>query len=290
MNTEYSRIVQKGSTQPGLTPSVNTNSLDATWQTNDIMPREFFYNIEDNRLWIGGATQSQEISLGGGGGGSSYTISSGLTESNGILKLGDITENTTIQTNNNNLTFNEVGYLQYTDLGGIGIEMYGNEVWFNSGSGLAVSPFSFVVSTNYNATIRGIHLDTDHSTGWNATTPDRILATKGYVDRQHSYTDWGNQTGSQYKNISDNGIFEATLTGNYLFGIISPKKGSGKFIFKQDGTGGHTLTFQGSNIRTTGGISGASISPAANSYNVIDYVSDGIDILITNISTNLVSI
>mgnify|MGYP003402669291 CR=1 FL=1 len=51
--TEFSRIVTKGTTISGITPTINTaTTIDATWIDSDILNREMFINVEDKKVFI----------------------------------------------------------------------------------------------------------------------------------------------------------------------------------------------------------------------------------------------
>jgi len=62
--TQHSKIRIKRSTTTGATPTIGTTNdhTDGTWSNTDIYVGEFFYNVVDNRLWIGKLGGAQEIS------------------------------------------------------------------------------------------------------------------------------------------------------------------------------------------------------------------------------------
>lgn len=62
--TQYSKIVIKRSTTTGEQPTIGTTTdhTDGTWSATDIYVGEYFYNVADNRLWIGKLGGVQEIS------------------------------------------------------------------------------------------------------------------------------------------------------------------------------------------------------------------------------------
>ena len=64
-NTIDSKIRIKRSTVIGGTPSIGPSSdhTDGTWGVNDIYTGEFYYNIPDEKLWIGTATGTTQIDL-----------------------------------------------------------------------------------------------------------------------------------------------------------------------------------------------------------------------------------
>ena len=51
--TEFSRLVTKGSSVSGVTPTINSgDTIDATWIDSDILNREMFINVEDKKVFI----------------------------------------------------------------------------------------------------------------------------------------------------------------------------------------------------------------------------------------------
>ena len=64
--TEYSRLVFKRSTLPGVTPTIPTAStIDNTWLSTDLLVGEMFANVADDRLWFRSDNGIMEISLTG---------------------------------------------------------------------------------------------------------------------------------------------------------------------------------------------------------------------------------
>jgi len=63
---QYSKIKIKRSTTAGELPTmgVTNDHTDGTWSSTDIYVGEYFYNVIDNRLWIGGVTEPIELILG----------------------------------------------------------------------------------------------------------------------------------------------------------------------------------------------------------------------------------
>lgn len=61
--TQHSKIIIKRSTTTGVVPTlgVTNDHTDGTWSATDIYVGEFFYNVIDNRLWIGKVGGVQEI-------------------------------------------------------------------------------------------------------------------------------------------------------------------------------------------------------------------------------------
>lgn len=88
INRQDSRHRIKRSTLTGVVPTVPVSSdfTDGTWLNTDIRAAEFFYNIPDQRLWIGTDTGSIEIPLVGG---SANTIAQVLYAGN-TLDTGQI--------------------------------------------------------------------------------------------------------------------------------------------------------------------------------------------------------
>lgn len=62
---QHSKMIIKRSTVSGEVPILgpSTDHADGTWPVNGIYTGEFFYNIPDNRLWIGGEDDIVEIPL-----------------------------------------------------------------------------------------------------------------------------------------------------------------------------------------------------------------------------------
>lgn len=64
--TEYSRLLFKRTTSPGVIPTVPTGTtIDSTWLPTDILPGEGFINLADDRLWFRTSTGIVEVSLSG---------------------------------------------------------------------------------------------------------------------------------------------------------------------------------------------------------------------------------
>lgn len=62
--TEYSRIIQKRTTHPGVTPTINTAStIDDSWIYTDIFEAELFANLPDNKLYTRFANNIFEITM-----------------------------------------------------------------------------------------------------------------------------------------------------------------------------------------------------------------------------------
>jgi hypothetical protein len=80
----------------------------------------------------------------------------------------------------------------------------------------------------------------------------------------------------------DGNVHEVTLTGDAILGAPTNQKAGATYIWyiKQDGTGGHTLTFNSVFYFPSGEI--ITNSEGANEYDVLSGVSDG-----TNISCSL---
>jgi hypothetical protein len=61
--TQHSKIRVKRSTVSGVIPTIGTTNdhTDGSWTNTDIYVGEYFYNVVDNRLWIGKLGGVQEI-------------------------------------------------------------------------------------------------------------------------------------------------------------------------------------------------------------------------------------
>ena len=64
-NTINSKIRIKRSTVTGATPTIgpSIDYTDGTWGVDDIYTGELFYNVADERLWIGSTTGVTEVKL-----------------------------------------------------------------------------------------------------------------------------------------------------------------------------------------------------------------------------------
>lgn len=72
--TEYSRLLFKRTTSPGVIPTVPTGTtIDSTWLPTDILPGEGFINLADDRLWFRTNTGIVEVSLSGASAGNITT-------------------------------------------------------------------------------------------------------------------------------------------------------------------------------------------------------------------------
>ena len=64
--TEFSRLVFKRSTVPGVIPTVPTGTtIDNTWLSTDLLVGEGFINVEDDKLWYRTNNGIVEVSMSG---------------------------------------------------------------------------------------------------------------------------------------------------------------------------------------------------------------------------------
>ena len=82
---QNTRIRLKRTATSGATPTVgpSTNHTDGTWGINDIYGGEFFWNMADEKLWLGwntGSTSGVTLIYPSSGSGGTYTADNGLTE------------------------------------------------------------------------------------------------------------------------------------------------------------------------------------------------------------------
>lgn len=64
--TEYSRLLLKRSTFPGITPTIPTGTtISNTWLTTDVLEGELYLNSADDRLWVRTSNGIQEIAISG---------------------------------------------------------------------------------------------------------------------------------------------------------------------------------------------------------------------------------
>lgn len=63
--TQFSKMINKRSSISGVIPTMGPTAdhTDGSWNKTDIYPGEFFYNLADDRLWVGGINGIVEIQL-----------------------------------------------------------------------------------------------------------------------------------------------------------------------------------------------------------------------------------
>jgi hypothetical protein len=77
VTTEYSRILVKRSTSPGVVPTIPTAStIDNTWVSTDLLVGEIFMNTADDRVWMRTDNGIVEIAVSGS---SMYRYTTGAT-------------------------------------------------------------------------------------------------------------------------------------------------------------------------------------------------------------------
>ena len=95
--TQQSKIAIKRSSLTGTRPTMgpSTNHVDGTWGATDIYLGELFFNIPDQRVWIGNVPEPLEIIITGGTAGATLT---GGTFSNNTLTLNNQYNDTVVVT------------------------------------------------------------------------------------------------------------------------------------------------------------------------------------------------
>jgi hypothetical protein len=79
VTTEYSRLLFKRSTVPGVVPTIPTaTTIDNSWLTTDIMVGEGFLNVADDRMWFRTDNGIIEVNLSGLTGGNYFTTGATL--------------------------------------------------------------------------------------------------------------------------------------------------------------------------------------------------------------------
>lgn len=82
IRTQYSRVINKRSDIAGVVPTIGPSNdhTDGTWSDTDIYPGEFYFNMEDQKVWFGwtsgstsGVTQIYPL----GGPGTNITLNGG---------------------------------------------------------------------------------------------------------------------------------------------------------------------------------------------------------------------
>ena len=192
--------VSRNQGQPDL--SVNISTMTGLTVNGDINATNFLSggtNILDivnssDTFVTGGTINGGDLTLTNNDGDSftvsglntGYTFSNGLTELNGDVTFGGTLDgDTDLNLNGNQLQFG----------GGSSVAFFGNQSinfggqqtlsFVNGGGDITFAGFDNMTlsSNNTDATQRGVNYFADYSTSWNGSTPDSILATKGYVDR-----------------------------------------------------------------------------------------------------------
>ncbi len=120
------------------------------------------------------------------------------------------------------------------------------------------------------------------SVGWDSNIDPGFITEAILIGTKRTFTkmqvpssnDLGSVTGSQNWNVDDYSILELTATGNITIAITGTPVAhqAMRLVFKQDGTGGHTLTLPGAWVSD---ISWAGIQTGASECSVIDVVYDG---------------
>jgi hypothetical protein len=89
--TEYSRLLLKRATFPGVLPTIPTGStISNTWLPTDLLEGELFLNAADDRLWVRTANGIQEIAISGISSANYYTTSAYLSGSTVFFNRTDL--------------------------------------------------------------------------------------------------------------------------------------------------------------------------------------------------------
>jgi len=89
--TEYSRLLLKRATFPGVLPTIPTGStISNTWLPTDLLEGELYLNSPDDRLFVRTANGIKEIAISGISSGNDYTISAYLSGSTVFFNRTDL--------------------------------------------------------------------------------------------------------------------------------------------------------------------------------------------------------
>ena len=89
--TEFSRLLLKRATFPGVLPTIPTGStISNTWLPTDLLEGELFLNAADDRLWVRTANGIQEIAISGISSANYYTTSAYLSGSTVFFNRTDL--------------------------------------------------------------------------------------------------------------------------------------------------------------------------------------------------------
>jgi hypothetical protein len=89
--TEYSRLLLKRATFPGITPTIPTGStISNTWLPTDLLEGELYLNSADDRLFVRTANGIKEISISGISSANDYTTSAYLSGSTVFFNRTDL--------------------------------------------------------------------------------------------------------------------------------------------------------------------------------------------------------
>lgn len=207
---------------PSIGPT--TDHTDGGWGVNDIYPGEYYFNEADNLLWIGGTNSVLQIGLGGSVGASNGLTKvgsdiqlGGTVVNDTSIALDDISLEITSMRDDTTSIYVESGkgtlHLGHKPgqtptkvtgdivaLAHSGIQLTvpntgpstdSKIIIDDNGSGslrgkdwdVESNTFRYV-SLNLDDTLKGIDYPIDYTLGWDVTTPDTLLTTKGYVDRE----------------------------------------------------------------------------------------------------------
>ena len=97
---QHSKIANKRSSIAGITPSIGPSDdhTDGSWDSTQVYPGELFFNIPDQRLWIGNIPTPLEITLSGGSNnavtGGTFNLTAGTITISNVYESIVITGNT----------------------------------------------------------------------------------------------------------------------------------------------------------------------------------------------------